>query len=166
MPFLNLTTWSPALISSITKLAYSGRSALFCRQSPGLNRNAFSLIVAPAMRLCSAILACTVFAAVRISSTRTKHLVEVVLLDDGRDLNFLDQRLAISLKRRQPVNQIVRIAVRGGIAQGEERIERCQRTDAAFAFHVLRLVQDQHGPCGLHQEQAASLPAAGRCSGG
>ena len=73
-----------------------------------------------------------------------EHLVKVVFLDDGCHLNFLHQRLTVSLERRQTVHQIVGIAMRSGIAQREERIERSQGMDAPFAFHVLRLVQDQH----------------------
>ena len=49
-PFLKRTVWSFGLISSMTKLAYSGRSALSCRHASGLNRYAFSFTVPLAMR--------------------------------------------------------------------------------------------------------------------
>lgn len=48
-----------------------------------------------------------------------EHLVVVVLLDHGCNLDLFDQRLPVRLKRGQAVHQVVRVAVCGAVAQGE-----------------------------------------------
>ena len=123
---------------------------LVLQASPGLNRYAFSLTVPFAMRWWTAIFACTVFLRLRISSSRRNTwLKSSSLTTDATSICFTS--LPVRLERRQPVDEVVRVAVGGAVAQGEERIERRERRDAALALHVLRLVQDQHRPGRLDQ---------------
>ena len=69
-------------------------------------------------------------------------------------LDLFDQLALVGVHRVQPVDHVVLVGVRCGIAQGAERIHRPQRLFAPSlqaAVHALRLVHDQDGARGLDQ---------------
>ena len=63
------------------------------------------------------------------------------------DHDLLDQLQLEGAHRVEPVDEVVGIAVRGGVAQGAERIERLDRLlGLVGGVHALRLVDDDDGP--------------------
>ena len=50
---------------------------------------------------------------------RHENLIEVFFLHNGRDFDFLDEPLPIRFKRGKPIDDVVRVAVRRAVAQGE-----------------------------------------------
>jgi len=64
-----------------------------------------------------------------------------------RDLDLLDQPTLVGVHRVEAVDHVVLVHVRGGVAQGAERVHGLQRLLARArqpAVHALRLVHDHH----------------------
>ena len=55
--------------------------------------------------------------------------------------------LVIGVQRVKPIDHIVFFLVRGGIAQGKERLELFEAFLGLLALHALRLVDDQDWIC-------------------
>ena len=69
----------------------------------------------------------------------------------GHD-DLLDQPQLEGAHRIEPVDQVVRVAVRGRVAQRAERIQRLDRLlRLVGGIHALRLVDDDDGPRRLHE---------------
>ena len=62
---------------------------------------------------------------------------------DALDCDLFDQVPVVCLDRIQPVDHVVAFAGRGGIAQGEQRMEFFQPLFGLLALHALRFVNDQ-----------------------
>ena len=67
---------------------------------------------------------------------------------NSADANLFHQLLVECVQRIQPVNLVVLLLVRGGIAQDEERVELLHRLNRARALHLLGLIQNQNRPVG------------------
>ena len=79
------------------------------------------------------------------------------------DDDLLDQLELEGAHGVEPVHQVVRVAVRGRVAQRAERIERPDGLlRLVGGVHALRLVDDDDGPGGLHELDglAAGEPVA------
>ena len=71
-----------------------------------------------------------------------KCAVHIIFRQYRQDFDLLYQLQIVCLHGIQAVNLVVRVFMRCRIAQGKERIERCQGVQTAFRFHILRLVDD------------------------
>ncbi len=68
------------------------------------------------------------------------------------DDDLLHQLQLESAHRIEPIDEVIGIAVRGGVAQGAEWVERFDRfLSLVGRVHTLRLVDDHDGPGCLHE---------------
>ena len=72
--------------------------------------------------------------------------VEVAGFEDGVDLDALDQAEVVGVDGGEAVEEVVGVAVGGGVAEGAEGVERGDGVAGLFGLHVLRLVEDDDGP--------------------
>ena len=89
--------------------------------------------------------------------------VLLVLANDGVDLDLLDESLPIGLSRCETVHHVVRIAMRRAVSECQQWIECGEGRNCFLALHVLWLIQDEHRPSDLHQEEwCLTLQSVGR----
>jgi len=87
-------------------------------------------------------------------SSRTIRLVVCVFDGGRRYFDLFDQPLLVRVHRVQPMDHVVLVHVRSGIAQGAERIhgiERCLTGAGQAAVDALRFVHDDDRPRRLDQ---------------
>src|ERR1700693_1077251 len=64
---------------------------------------------------------------------------------------MLYEALPVRVEGRELVDCVVRVSVGGAVAEGKERVERGEGSDAQLALHILRLIEDEDGSCGLNE---------------
>ena len=71
-----------------------------------------------------------------------KSLVMVIIRQHAIHLNLLNQSQVIGLHRVERVQQVIRILVGGGVAQGAQRVQIHQGASAHVGFKILWLIHD------------------------